>query len=167
MVIEIYTYLIYKGSTLTKICNIMTKRPSSLYTEPRQRRLPETRLHIVNKQRSSFPTTIIRQPSSPPPPPLATVRPSQRRPQHGHATSPARNDENGRQSQCEHTSFQQYEDDVARPLMCHIVQTVTTQIVVTVHMNLSKPPDLFSLSLFTQEAGATSPTATWQPITDA
>ena len=28
-------YLIYKGSTLTKICNIMTKRPSSLYTEPR------------------------------------------------------------------------------------------------------------------------------------
>ena len=37
----------------------MTKRPSSLYTEPRERRLPKSHIHIVNKQTLSLLTTII------------------------------------------------------------------------------------------------------------
>ena len=66
------------------------------------------------------------------------------------------------------TSFRQDEDDLACQRTCHIVETVTMQVVVTVHMNSGKL--LFSslsFCLFTRKAGATSPTATWQPITDA
>ena len=47
---------------MTKICNIMTKRPSSLYTETREWRLPGTHKNIINKQPLFFlTTTIIRQ----------------------------------------------------------------------------------------------------------
>ena len=41
------------------------------------------------------------------------------------------------------TSFQRDEDDLARQRTCHIVETVTTPCVVTVHMNSGKP-SLFS-----------------------
>ena len=44
---------------MTKTCNIMTKRPSSLYTEPREQRLLKIHIDIVNKQILSFSTTII------------------------------------------------------------------------------------------------------------
>src|ERR1700749_961405 len=42
------------------------------------------------------------------------------------------------------TSFRRDEDDLARQRTCHIVETVTTQGVVTVHMNSGKPLSLFS-----------------------
>ena len=52
--------LIYKETTLSKnLRNRSCKRPLSLYTEPRKRRLPKTRIHIVNKQTFSISTTII------------------------------------------------------------------------------------------------------------
>ena len=127
--------LIYKGSTLTKICNIMTKRPSSLYTEPRQRRLPETHMNIVNKQTALFSTTTttIHQPllhHQPPSP--TTVRLPTSTTTTWQATSPA----NGRTTTMDG-------DDLARQRTCHIVLTVMTQVVVTVQMNAGEPPSSF------------------------
>ena len=46
----------------------------------------------------------------------------------------------GQRRQREHTSLQQNEDNVARQRTCHIVETVTTQVVVTVHMNAGESP---------------------------
>ena len=93
--------LIYKGSTLTKICNIMTKRPSSLYTEPHQRRLPETHMNIVNKQAALFSTTTttIHQPllnHQPPPPTTVRLPTSTTTMWQRHITSQRTNNNDGR-----------------------------------------------------------------------
>ena len=139
---------------LTKnLRNRSCKRPLCLYTEPRERRLPETHIHIVNKQSLSFLTTIIHHlPSFPPPP--ATFRPPQRRLQHGNATSPAKWTERRGRTDSDDNANTQDEDEVARQRTCHIVETVTTQVVVTVPAG--EPPHS-PFSSFTREAGATSP----------
>ena len=36
--------------------------------------------------------------------------------------------------------FRWFEDNLARQQTCHVIQTVTMQIVVTVHLNSGKPP---------------------------
>ena len=50
--------------------------------------------------------------------------------------------------------------------VCHVVQTVTTHVVVTVHS--IQMSNMISLPLFflTQDAGATPPLAMWQPTAD-
>ena len=55
-------------------------------------------------------------------------------------------------------------DDLARQQTCHVVQTVMTQVVVTVHISPGgqRDPSCPSSALFTQKAGATLPSATWQ-----
>jgi hypothetical protein len=56
-------------------------------------------------------------------------------------------------------------DNLACSLMCHVVQTVATQVIVTVHISPgaqhdhSPSPSPF----FTQQAGAMSLSAAWQP----
>ena len=53
-------YLTYKETTLSKnLHNISCKQLSSLYTELHERRLPETQIHIINKQSLSFLTIIM------------------------------------------------------------------------------------------------------------
>ena len=132
---------------MTKICNIMTKRPSSLYTEPRERRLPKTHIHIVNKQILSFSTTIIHhlcflhhhlpQLFNHPNDDYNVATPR-------HQPHPRRTTTNGKNLPRHHAPLRWFEDDLARQQTCHVVQTVTTQIIVTVHMNSGKP----LLSLF-------------------
>ena len=118
--------LIYKGSMMTKICNIMTKRPSSLYTEPREQRLPKTHMNIVNKQTALFlTTTTIHLPllhHQPPPPTTVRLPTSTTTTWQCHITRPMDG------------------DDLARQRTCHVVLTVTTQVIVTVHMNAGEPP---------------------------
>ena len=96
------------------------------------RRLPETHMNIVNKQTALFSTTTttIHQPllhHQPRPPttvqlPTSTTTTWQ-------ATSPV----NGRTTTMD-------SDDLARQRTCHVVLTVTTQVVVTVQMNAGDPP---------------------------
>jgi len=48
----------------------------------------------------------------------------------------------------------------------HIVYMVTTLVVVPVHVTQGEQPDMPPPPLFTQEVGATLPTAMWQLTTD-
>ena len=149
-------HLIYKETTLSKnLRNRSCKRPSSLYTEPRERRLPKIHIDIVNKQLLSFSTTIIhhlcfvstttsRNRSTTP----TTTTTWQR-----HVTSSIHEGRRRTATTCHVSRAAWFEDDLARQRTCHVVQTVTTQIVVTVHMNSGKP--LLSLfPLFTRQPGA-------------
>ena len=52
------------------------------------------------------------------------------------------------------TPFRWFEDDLACQQTCHVVQTVTTQVVVTVHMNVGEPPHSPSLFLDSHEKQA-------------
>ncbi|KIJ89908.1 hypothetical protein K443DRAFT_15700 [Laccaria amethystina LaAM-08-1] len=107
--------------------------PSVLPTEPHEWRLQ------TNKPFSPTIITTI-HPHTPSPLPRATVvRPPST------ATAHADNDDNAT-SPAQQTDG----DDLAHPLTCHVVQTVTTHVVVTVHIN----------------PGATSLPATWQPTTN-
>jgi len=58
------------------------------------------------------------------------------------------------------------EGNLARQQMCHVVYTVMMLVVVPVHVTQGEQPDTPPPPLFTQEAGATSPTVTWQLTMD-
>ena len=118
---------------MTKICNIMTKRPSSLYTEPCQRRLLKTHMNIVNKQSALFSTTTtIHHPP--------TAAASSATTPCNRSTSHLNDDVATQHHQANGRTTTMDGDDLARQRTCHVVLTVMTQVVVTVHINAGEPP---------------------------